>query len=136
MFEKLSDNFARRPWWMNGLMLFCAYMTVIYVPWDMFSKPVAEAQEVWFGILLSGWAAKATEPLHFLIYAAGMVGFWRMKSWMHPWASLYAGQVALGMLVWSTLDERGAGLLAGILTALPFLALALLLWRSRSRWTG
>jgi hypothetical protein len=117
-------------------MLFCAYMTFIYVPWDMLSKPVAEAQEVWFGILLSGWAAKATEPLHFLIYAAGTVGFWQMKQWMHPWASLYTGQVAVGMLVWSTLDERGAGLVAGLLTALPFLALAVVLWRSRSRWTG
>ena len=28
---------------MNALLLFCAYMTFVYVPWDFLSKPVAEA---------------------------------------------------------------------------------------------
>lgn len=121
---------------MNGLMLFCAYMTFIYVPWDLLSKPVSEAQEVWFGILLTGWAAKSTEPLHWLIYAAGTAGFWQMRSWMHPWASLYCGQVAFGMLVWSLFDDRGQGLLVGLLAALPFLLLSVVLWRSRSRFAA
>ena len=39
-------------------LAFCAYMTVIYLPFDLFFKPVSDDQEVWFGILFSGWAAK------------------------------------------------------------------------------
>lgn len=119
---------------MNGVLLFCAYMTFIYVPWDLLSKPVTEAQEVWFGILLTGWAAKATEPLHWLIYGAGTLGFWHMRAWMHPWASLYTGQVAVGMLIWNLLDERGQGPIVGLLSSVPFILLAMLLWRARSRF--
>ena len=130
----LKNNLTLRPWWMNALMLFCAYMAFIYVPWDIFSKPVSEAQEVWFGILLTEWAAKATEPLHLLIYLAGAIGFWKMKRWMHPWAALYALQVAFGMLVWNLVDPRGGGLPAGALSALPFLLLTYLLWREKIRF--
>jgi hypothetical protein len=121
---------------MNGLMLFCAYMAFLYVPWDSLSKPVTEAQEVWFGILLTGWAAKATEPLHLLIYLAGAIGFWKMKRWLHPWAALYSLQVAIGMLVWNLLDEQGRGLAGGVVSALPFLLLVVILWRSKSRFGG
>lgn len=130
----LRENLKLRPWWMNALLLFCAYMTFIYVPWDLFLKPVAEDQEVWFGILLSGWAAKLTEPVHWLIYLAGTAGFWNMRSWMIPWSILYVLQVAVGMLVWNLLDDRGAGLVPGLLTALPFLALAGMLCRERARF--
>ena len=59
----LRDNFRLRPLWMNAVMLFCAYMAFIYVPWDFLFKPMAEDEEVWFGILLTGWAAKATGHL-------------------------------------------------------------------------
>ncbi len=41
---------------------------------------------VWLGFMLTGWAAKATEPLHWLIYGAGAYGFWKMSRWMWPWA--------------------------------------------------
>jgi len=133
--DTLRDNLKLRPIWMNLLMAFCAYMTFIYVPWDFFFKPVAEDAEVWFGILLSGWAAKATEPLHWLIYAAGTVGFWKMKAWMFPWASLYVVQIAIGMFVWSLLDERGPGLIGGSISALPFIILAVALWRAKPRFT-
>ena len=34
----LRDNLKLRPFWMNALMFFCAYMAVIYVPWDFFSR--------------------------------------------------------------------------------------------------
>ena len=44
--ETLRNNLALRPWWMNLIMAFCAYMTFIYVPWDLFIKPVAVDQEV------------------------------------------------------------------------------------------
>ncbi|HTO54633.1 MAG TPA: hypothetical protein VMR50_14700 [Myxococcota bacterium] len=46
-----------RPWWMTGLLAFCAFMAVAYVPWDLFWKPVATDQEVWLGFMLTGWAA-------------------------------------------------------------------------------
>ena len=37
-------------------MLFCLYMALVYMPWDIFIKPVAEDQEVWFGYMFTGWA--------------------------------------------------------------------------------
>jgi hypothetical protein len=134
--DTLKENLRRRPLWMNLLMAFCAYMTFIYVPWDFFFKPVALDQEVWFGILLTGWAAKATEPLHWLIYAGGTLGFWKMRSWMFPWASLYVVQIAIGMFVWQLLDERGSGLTGAAISAIPFVLLAIALWRSKARFTG
>jgi hypothetical protein len=30
----LSDLFAGRPAWINALMVFCAWMAFVYVPWD------------------------------------------------------------------------------------------------------
>ena len=74
---------------MNALMLFGASMPFVYLPWDLFAKPVAEDAEVWFGIMLTGWAAKAAEPLHWAVYAAGTYGFYRMRPWMWPWAAIY-----------------------------------------------
>ncbi len=133
--QTLRDNLALRPLWMNAILAFCAYMTFIYMPWDFFIKPVAEDEEVWFGILLTGWAAKATEPLHWAIYGAGTVGFWRMRRWMHPWASLYVVQIAIGMFVWALLDERSPGWWGGVIAAVPFAILAVALWRSRHRFT-
>lgn len=133
-FNHIKDNLSRRPWWMNSLLLFCTYMTFVYVPWDFLSKPVTEAEEVWFGIMLTGMAAKATEPLHWLIYFCGMRGFWRQKTWMHPWAALYTLQIAFGMFVWSVLDSQGSGPLAGLLAAIPFVVIAALLWREKSRF--
>ena len=132
----LRDNFRLRPLWMNALLLFCAYMAFIYVPWDFLFKPMAEDEEVWFGILLTGWAAKATEPLHWAIYAAGTVGFWRMRPWMHPWAAVYVVQIAIGMFVWALLDDRSRGWAGGVAAALPFVILAVALWRARGRFSG
>jgi short-subunit dehydrogenase len=140
MRDWLREALGRRPAWMNALMLFSAIMAFAYVPWDFFAKPVALDEEVWFGIRLHGWSAKLTEPLHFAIYAAGAYGFWHLRPWMWPWASLYAGQVAIAMLVWplSYRDELGGGALrAGAVGALAFAAfgaLAVALWRARDRF--
>jgi len=123
-----------RPWWMNLIWGFCLYMTFFYLPFDLFWKPVAEDEEVWFGITLHGWAAKLTEPLHWLIYGLGGYGFWKMSRWMWPWAALYVAQVALGMLVWNVLDPRGSGPLAGIVAAAIFSVPAIALWRARARF--
>jgi hypothetical protein len=126
----LSANLKRRPHWMNALMLFCAYMSFIYLPWDIFLKPLNEDQEVWFGLLFTGWTAKLGALAHWYVYGAGFWGFWKMRSWMFPWAALYTAQIALGMFIWSYLDERSGGAFSGLLVAIPFLALTVALWRT------
>lgn len=126
------DRMARRPTWMNLLLVFCVFMALVYVPWDFFVKPVASDEEVWFGVRLHGWLAKATEPLRWWIYAALAYGFWRMRRWMWPWAGIYFAQVAVAMLVWSVLyvDARWS-VVRGSVIALPFAALAVALFRTR-----
>ena len=42
MREWLFDVFRERPWWMSAVMVFCAYMAFVYMPWDILVKPVAE----------------------------------------------------------------------------------------------
>ena len=125
---------ARRPWWMNLMFAFCLYMTFVYLPFDLFIKPVERDDEVWFGVLLHGWGAKLTEPLHWAIYGAASYGFWRMRAWMWPWAAVYAAQVSIGMMVWNLLDPRGAGLLGGAISAAVFLLPTVALWRARWRF--
>jgi short-subunit dehydrogenase len=134
MVNWLRSLFAGRPAWMNVLMVFCGYMAFVYVPWDFFAKPVAVDEEVWFGLMFHGWAAKAAEPLHWAVYAAGAYGFRRMKSWMWPWAALYVGQVAVGMLVWNLL--YGVGGFGGAVAFLAFGALAVALWRAQPLFGG
>lgn len=132
---KLAAEWRRRPWWMNAIWLFCLYMTFIYMPFDLFFKPVAEDEEVWFGFTLHGWAAKLTEPLHWAIYAAGAYGFWRMRSWMWPWAAIYAAQVVIAMVVWNLIDPRGNAWMAvvsGGALAIPMVAL----WRAREQFSA
>lgn len=130
--ERLRTLFQGRPWWINLLMLFCAYMTFLYLPFDLFWKPVAEDQEVWLGFLLTGWAAKATEPLHWLIYALGFYGFLRMRPWMHPWAGLYVLQIAIGTAVWMGTDPRGAGWILGLAGGAVLSLPAVALWRAKA----
>ncbi|MFT4862268.1 MAG: hypothetical protein ACI95C_001486 [Pseudohongiellaceae bacterium] len=120
-----------RPWWMNGILLFCAFMTFIYLPWDVFIKPLEQDQEVWFGLMFTGWAAKFGALLHWVVYGAGFWGFFKMKSWIHPWAAVYVGQIAFGMLLWSALGERSSGIIVGAVVALAFIALAIALLRSK-----
>ena len=126
--NKLFLECQKRPWWMNLIFVFCLFMTFVYMPFDMFVKPVAEDQEVWFGIMLEGWAAKATAPLHWAIYALACFGFWRMRSWMWPWASVYTLQVAISMLVWNLL--RGS-LVSGLVSFIVFLVPTVAFYRSR-----
>lgn len=134
--QKIKELFSGRPVWMNCIMLFCAYMTFIYMPFDMFIKSVEDDAEVWFGFMLTGWYAKATEPIHWLIYAFGLSGFLRMRSWMWPWAGLYVTQVALSMLLWPYLNDREQAPWVGILAATAFVILAVALLRSRDKFTG
>ena len=129
----LAAEWKRRPWWMQLLFAFCVFMTTVYMPFDMFVKPVAEDQEIWFGITLEGWAAKVSEPIHWAIYMAGGYGFWRMRPWMWPWASVYALQVAVAMLVWNL--QQGA-LAAGVVSFAMFMLPCVALYRARQRFTA
>ncbi|MEM7080696.1 MAG: hypothetical protein AAF513_18915 [Pseudomonadota bacterium] len=135
MIDSWREDWRRRPWWMNLIFYFCVYMTFIYMPFDIFYKPMADDEEIWFGFTLTGWWAKATAPLHWLIYGAGAYGFWRMKRWMWPWAAVYAAQVVVAMVVWNLFqDDRGLlrGLVMGAVFCLPMIAL----WRARVLFTG
>ena len=71
----MKQFFSARPWWANALLAFCAYMAIIYLPFDLFFKPVSDDQEVWFGILFSGWVAKWLAIPHWFVYAWGAYGF-------------------------------------------------------------
>ena len=97
MREWLFDVFRERPWWMSASMVFCAYMAFIYMPWDIFIKPAAVDQEVWFGILFTGFWAKILAFPHWFVYGAGVYGFRRRRPWMAFWAPAYAAQVAFGI---------------------------------------
>lgn len=133
LWSAVARSWRSRPWWMNLTWYFCLYMTFVYMPYDLFIKPVAEDQEVWFGFMLTGWAAKATEPLHWAIYAAGAYGFWRMSPWMWPWAAVYLAQVVIAMGLFPLLNDMGSawtGLVAAALFAVPTVAL----WRARHRF--
>ena len=126
MSDWLHDIFRDRPWWMNGLMVFSAWMAFVYMPWDIFLKPVAEDKEVWFGLLFTGFAAKILAFPHWFVYGAGVYGLRRRRPWMPLWGALYSGQVAFGMFVWSVLHIGGLlGFIAGLVSAVPF---ALLAW--------
>ncbi len=131
------DVLGRRPWWMNALMLFCAFMAIVYVPWDFFVKPAAADEEVWFGIIFRGRAAKVTELAHWAVYAAGAYGFWRMRPWMWPWAAVYAAQLAFSMFVWGAWHVGGfSGLMIGLVSLAPFGALALALANAKEAFQG
>ena len=135
--DTLRQNLRRRPLWMNLILAFCAYMTFIYLPWDIFIKPVAQDQEVWFGIMMTGWAAKIAAVPHWIVYGLGAYGFWKMKSWMWPWAAAYTAQIAIGMLVWSLLELEGArGLVGGLVPFAVFAYLTWLLWKARDVFQG
>ena len=130
----LVAELRQRPWWMNVMWAFCLYMTFIYLPFDLFFKPVAEDEEVWFGFVLTGWAAKATEPLHWLIYGAGAYGFWKMSRWMWPWAGVYSAQVMVAMLVWNLVDPRGGGWIPGLIAAALFAVPTAALWLAKGHF--
>lgn len=134
--HEIKIQWSLRPWWMNLIMLFCIYMAVIYLPFDIFWKAVAADEEVWFGVTLHGWWAKLTAPLHWLIYAGLAYGFLTMRSWMWPWAALYCAQVTIGMLLWNLLDPRGGGLLSGLIAAAVFLVPTVALWWTKSLFVG
>jgi hypothetical protein len=129
-----NAQLARRPWWINLLFFFCLYMAVVHTPLDLFFKPVGSDEEVWFGVVFRGWAAKILAIPHWIIYGLGAYGFWRMRPWMWPWAAVYTAQVALAFLVWGIVHFDGLGVLLALISPVPFLALAGALFFERERF--
>ena len=136
MRDWLLHQLRRRPWWMNVLMLFCAFWAFVYIPLFDVPQPAIRAQEVWFGWMARGWLAKLLLLPHWFIYAAGAYGFWRMREWMWPWAALYSMQIAFSMAVFPLVYRRGeegsVGFGLGVAVVLALLAREL--WRSRERF--
>ena len=123
----------RRPWWMNLLMFFCLYMAFIHVPVDFCCTPLVRDEQVWFGIVWHGWAAKLGELAHWAVFAAGAFGFWHMRTWMWPWAAVYAAQVTFSMVIWFLFHRGGVGgFLAALIALAVYGGITLLLWRARS----
>jgi short-subunit dehydrogenase len=135
MGDWLLHQVRRRPWWMNGLLLFCGWMAFVYIPfWDL-PKPMARDEEVWFGLQAHGALAKLLMVPHWLIYAAGTLGFWRMRAWMWPWAAVYAAQVAFSMAVWPLASgQRASPVAFGLAAAVVWTFVARALLRARNRF--
>jgi short-subunit dehydrogenase len=133
MGDWFRERLAERPGWMNALMLFCAFMAFVYVPWDLFVKSVARDEEVWLGIVFHGWAAKLLALPHWAVYFAGARGFWHMRRWMWPWAAAYTAQIAIGFVVWPLLYVPGFKSLVFAAAGLAFFgAIAVALWNAKA----
>jgi short-subunit dehydrogenase len=137
MSDWLRDLFRDRPVWINALMVFSAFMTFIYMPWDIFWKPVSVDHEVWFGITFTGWWAKFWAIPHWMVYAAATHGIRRRRPWIPTWGALYTAQVSLGMLFWSIgfFGFSLTGWFVGIITASPFALLTIALADSREHFS-
>jgi hypothetical protein len=135
--QHVRDILARHPRSTGGVFLFCLFMTLVYMPYDVFAKlvtqDVSQAEEVWFGYMLRGTAAKLTEPLHWAIYGALAHGFWHERPWAWTLGALYTLQVSIGSLVWSFLygSYGPVGMVLAVLVTALFAWLALALWRAR-----
>ena len=129
-----SSILKGRPLWMNGVFAFCAYMTFVYLPWDVFIKPIAEDQEVWFGLLFYGWMAKIGGVFHWVVYAVITYGLWKMRPWVRLWISIYIVQIAFSMVVWGYLNEASAFPWSNFLVGAVFVFLAYAFYRSGSNF--
>ncbi len=136
MGDWVRDQWARRHWGLNVLLLFSAFMTFVYVPWDFFVKPVGLDEEVWFGVIFRGGWAKLLEIPHFAVYAALMVGLWGQRAWTRPLLAAYGVQVTIANVVWPLLYIEGwtrfpfAAAAGG-----AFAALTVWVWRNEALFT-
>lgn len=126
----LKSEWARRPWWLNLMLLFSLYMTFIYSPFDVVLKPLVEDEDVWFGHVFHGTAAKIGGVVHWVVYAALAWGIWKMRPWTWLLGSLYATQVAIAMLAWPILQNQPNGLIVGAIAGALFALPAIAFWRS------
>ena len=134
--EFLKAAWQRRPWWMNLMLLFCAYMTFIYTPFDLIFKDIAIDEDVWLGFTFTGWGAKIGGFFHFLVYALGTWGFWHMKSWMHPWAAVYLFQVAIAFFLFPIINPEVSDYhwIVSVVVAAPWVLFAIVLLLNRKHF--
>lgn len=118
---------TRRPWWLTALAILCGAAFVITVARDLLF-PELRYTEVWFGFELTGIAALATAPLHWLIFAIGAWASWNRLPWAVPAAATYLFYVAFSHLVWSEVSPNGRGWPIGLSQAagIALFAVALL----------
>ena len=124
----------KRPFWMNVVFLFCVYMTFVYLPWDVFIKPISQDEEVWFGVLFYGWMAKVGGVVHWIVYASLTYGLWRMTSWARLLIIVYLLQVAWSMVFWALLRDDPTSVWLNLILAMGFLFLSILFYRQKSRF--
>ena len=103
---------GHRPPWATPLALFCA-ATVLFLAYRDLFLPHVRDTEVWLGFEIRGGLALATAPLHWAIFALGAWGFWKLRPWIWPWASVYAFHIAVSHLIWNVTSPNGGGLIAG-----------------------
>lgn len=108
-----SGHAGERPWWATALAVFCAVTVVFLVARDLLVPPVRDT-EVWLGFEVHGGLARATAPLHWLVFGLGAWGFWRLRPWIWPWASAYAFYVAVSHLIWNLVSPSGGGWRSGV----------------------
>jgi len=108
----------------------CAATVIFLITRDLFVPHVRDT-EVWFGFEFSGRSAQLSAPLHWAIFAVGAWGFWNLRPWIWPWASVYAAYVASSHVVWNLVSPAGGGWRDGLWQFALFGAVALLLLRAR-----
>jgi hypothetical protein len=110
--------------------LFCTATVVFLVVRDL-SIPQVRDTEVWFGVEVHGRLAIWTAPLHWLLFGLGAWGYWRLRPWIWPWASVYAFYVAASHFVWNVTSASGGGWSAGLWQLALLSIPCLLLLRAR-----
>lgn len=112
------------------LSIFCAFTVAFLVGRDVFVPHVRDT-EVWLGFALHGWSAWLTAPLHWSIFGLGAWGFWSMRPWVWPWASVYVFYVAISHLIWNLASPSGGGWASGRWQFALFASAALVLLGAR-----
>ena len=131
LINKVENILMRRPFWMNVVFLFCVYMTFVYLPWDVFIKPIAEDEEVWFGFIFYGWMAKLGGTVHWIVYGSLTYGLWYMRPWAWSFIGLYLLQVAWSMCVWALMTDYSSSGWASLVVALISVFLSILFYKNK-----
>ena len=131
LINKVENILKRRPFWMNVVFLFCVYMTFVYLPWDVFIKPIAEDEEVWFGFIFYGWMAKLGGTVHWIVYGSLTYGLWYMRPWAWSFIGLYLLQVAWSMCVWALMTDYSSSGWASLVVALISVFLSILFYKNK-----
>lgn len=128
----VKAEWAKRPWWLNLILLFSLYMTFVYSVFDVVLKPLDEDEDVWLGVMFTGWAAKVGGVVHWIVYGALAWGIWFMRPWAWWLGSLYATQVAIAMFTWPLLQNPDGGWVPSVVAGSLFAVPAVAFWRSRA----